>query len=127
MVARAPGRAAPLESIAEGVGLAVTVVGLERAEALEVDLVVNATPVGTDADLPFGPAPILRPDVVVVDLLYDPPVTALQRRAREAGAMPFGGLGHLLQQAALSFELWTGSPAALDVMSAAALAVLAER
>jgi shikimate dehydrogenase len=127
VVARAPARAAPLGSIAEGVGLAVTVVGTERAEALEVDLVVNATPIGTDADLPFGPAPILRPDVIVVDLLYDPPVTALQRRAREAGAIPFGGLGHLLHQAALSFELWTGTPAALDVMSAAALAVLAER
>ena len=46
-----------------------------------------------------------------MDLLYDPPVTTLQRRAREAGATAFGGLGHLLQQAALSFELWTGTPA----------------
>jgi shikimate dehydrogenase len=127
VVARAPGRAAPLESIAERVGLPVTVLGLERTEALEVDLVVNATPVGTDSDMPFGPAPTLRADVVVVDLLYDPPVTALQRRAREAGATPFSGLGHLLEQAGLSFELWTGAPAPLDVMSAAAISVLAER
>ena len=127
VVARTPARAAPLESIAEGIGLTVAVVGLEREETLEVDLVVNATPVGTDSDMPFGPAPILRADVIVVDLLYDPPVTALQRRAREAGATPFSGLGHLLEQAALSFELWTGTPAPLDVMSAAALAVLADR
>ena len=127
VVARTPARAAPLESIAEGIGLRVAVVGLEREEILEVDLVVNATPVGTDSDMPFGPAPILRADVIVVDLLYDPPVTALQRRAREAGATPFSGLGHLLEQAALSFELWTGTPAPLDVMSAAAVAVLADR
>jgi shikimate 5-dehydrogenase len=39
----------------------------------------------------------------------------------------FGGLGHLLEQAALSFELWTGMPAPLEVMSAAALAALTER
>lgn len=127
VVARTPDRAAPLESIAEGIGLTVAVVGLEREETLEVDLVVNATPVGTDSDMPFGPAPFLRADAIVVDLLYDPPVTALQRRAREAGATPFSGLGHLLEQAALSFELWTGTPAPLDVMSAAAVAVLADR
>jgi shikimate dehydrogenase len=127
VVARAPGRATPLESIAQSVGLPVSVVGLEREDALDVDLVVNATPVGTDSDLPFGQAPALRADVIVVDLLYDPPVTALQHRAREAGATPFSGLGHLLQQAALSFELWTGTPAPLEAMSAAAIAVLAAR
>ena len=48
-------------------------------------------------------------------------------RAREAGAAAFGGLGLLLHQAALSFELWTGAPPPLDVMSAAALGELAER
>ena len=99
--------------------------GLEREEILEVDLVVNATPVGTDSDMPFGPAPILRADVIVVDLLYDPPVTALQRRAREAEQRR--SAARTLEQAALSFELWTGTPAPLDVMSAAAVAVLADR
>jgi shikimate 5-dehydrogenase len=41
--------------------------------------------------------------------------------------MAFGGIGLLLHQAALSFELWTGRQPPLDVMSAAALAALAER
>ena len=69
----------------------------------------------------------LGPGVLVIDLLYDPVSTELQQRAREAGAAVFGGLGHLLEQAALAFELWTGTPAPLEVMSAAALAALAER
>jgi shikimate dehydrogenase len=43
-----------------------------------------------------------------------------------AGGAAFGGLGLLLHQAALSFELWTGQPAPLGVMSAAALAELTE-
>ncbi len=65
--------------------------------------------------------------MVVIDLLYRPAITPLQAAARAAGAEAFGGLGLLLHQAALSFELWTGTPAPLEVMSAAALATLAER
>ena len=45
--------------------------------------------------------------------------------AREAGAAAFGGLGMLIHQAALSFEIWTGQVPSSSVMSAAALATLA--
>jgi shikimate dehydrogenase len=62
-----------------------------------------------------------------VDLLYLPTTTPLQSAARAAGGSGFGGLGLLLQQAALSFELWTGQPAPMGTMSAAALAALADR
>jgi shikimate 5-dehydrogenase len=37
-----------------------------------------------------------------------------------------GGLGLLLHQAAISFELWTGQIPPLETMSAAAVAALAE-
>jgi shikimate dehydrogenase len=87
------------------------------------DLVVNATPVGTRGE--SLPAVGLGPGQVAVDLLYKPAITPFLERAREAGAMWFGGLGLLVHQAALSFELWTGQVAPLDVMSAAALAELA--
>jgi shikimate dehydrogenase len=106
----------------------ITVVRPGDTGALGADLVVNATPVGGSGAAQVHPSlPHLSPDVLVIDLLYDPPSTDLQQRAREAGATVFGGLGHLLEQAALSFELWTGIPAPLEVMSAAALAALAER
>ncbi len=121
-------RAAALLSVVRSLGVPVDVVGLDGPGDVRADLVVNATPVGSRGEPsehvglpPFGP------DVVVVDLLYDPPTTLLQQRAREAGAVVFGGLGLLLEQAALSFELWTATPAPLDVMSAAALATLADR
>jgi len=51
---------------------------------------------------------------------------SVKRGTGEAGAETFGGLGLLLHQAALSFELWTGTPAPLDVMSAAAVLAVAE-
>jgi shikimate dehydrogenase len=112
----------------EPLGVSVSLVGPADVGALKVDLVVNATPVGAHGQERAHPSlPHLGPDVLVVDLLYDPVSTDIQQRAREAGAPVFGGLGHLLEQAALAFELWTGTPAPLEVMSAAALAALAER
>ena len=128
VAARDEARAAPLASIVERVGVPITVVSPREVGGLSTDLVVNATPVGGPGAEALHPSlPRLGAGVLVVDLLYDPPTTDLQRRAREAGATALGGLGHLLEQAALSFELWTGSPAPLEAMSAAAIAVLAAR
>jgi shikimate dehydrogenase len=72
------------------------------------------------------PLPEIGPGRLVVDLWYRPMVTPLVAAAREAGAAAFTGLGLLVHQAALSFELWTGQAAPVPVMSAAALAALAE-
>jgi shikimate dehydrogenase len=55
----------------------------------------------------------------VYDLIYNPPETALIRLARQAG-LPFcGGLGMLVEQAALAFERWTAQPASRSDMLAA--------
>ena len=128
VAARDGARAAPLVSIVEGLGVPIAVVGPGAVGGLSADLVVNATPVGgAGAEASHPSLPRLGAGVLVVDLLYDPPTTDLQRSAREAGATALGGLGHLLEQAALSFELWTGTPAPLEAMSAAAIGVLAAR
>ena len=116
-----------LQMIAENNELPCEVVGASDTAGRRFDLVVDATPVGGKAGSEHRSHPDLDPSVVVVDLLYDPPVTPLQERAKAAGATAFGGLGLLLHQAALSFELWTGAPAPLDVMSAAAMSALADR
>ena len=88
------------------------------------DLVVNATPLG--AARRVAPAAAARSRTCVG---RRPRCTArARRRSRRpcvaAGGTAFGGLGLLLQQAAIAFELWTGQPAPLEVMSAAALAEL---
>ena len=121
---RNPAQAEAIRELAGPAG--AEVVGLELADARQAaaELVVNATPLGREGELP--PHPPFESGMVAVDLLYHPAVTPFQREAREAGAEAFGGLGLLLHQAALSFELWTGRPAPLDVMSAAAVAATAE-
>jgi shikimate dehydrogenase len=47
--------------------------------------------------------------------------------AADGGARTFNGLGLLVHQAALSFELWTGLTAPIDVMRAAAEGALDAR
>jgi shikimate dehydrogenase len=122
---REPSRADDLRSVLEGSNTAVRVVDLDEASReTEADLIVNATPLGVHGEA--LPVPPLGPGVAVVDLLYRPSSTPLQSAAREAGCVVFGGLGLLLHQAALSFELWTGQAPPLPAMSAAALSELAE-
>lgn len=120
---RDPARAGDLERTLVGLETEISVIGFEAAPEGAVDLVINATPLGAEGEqLPLPP---LHAHMLVVDLLYRPNVTPMLTAARTAGAAAFGGLGLLLHQAALSFELWTGQPPPLAVMSAAALAELA--
>lgn len=83
-------------------------------------LVVNTTSVGLS---PSDPPPIdpalLRPGMLVFDLIYRPPETALLREARVRGCQVLGGLGMLLYQGALAFELWTGRKPSEEAMRTA--------
>ena len=76
----------------------------------EVTLLVNTTPLGMfphgDAS-PWPPELVLPPLAAVYDLVYNPRETQLLRAARAAGLPAAGGLGMLLAQAALAFEIWT--------------------
>jgi len=91
------------------------------------DLVVNATSVGMgNVELPFDVAG-LRPDAMVVDLVYHPARTALLAAAHDRGVRTIGGLGMLIHQAARQLHIWTGLDAPVDVMRAAAEAELARR
>lgn len=90
----------------------------------EASLIINATPVGQKGEPPPVPTKDIRRGAVVVDLVYNPPTTPLIEGARARGAVAHNGLGMLLHQAALSFEIWTGVQPPLEDMSAAALAEL---
>ncbi len=110
----------------------------ERAERLAAELgvravatvepgglLVNCTAVGLEAgEDPFSALPLdpggMGEWKVVADLVYGEGETALIRAAREAGARVVDGLEVLVRQGALSFERWTGVPAPLDTMRAAA-------
>jgi len=92
-------------------------------------LVINATAAGLRPD---DPAPvdldrIPRP-AGVYDMVYNPPVPALLRRAAELGLPCANGLSMLVHQGALALAIWTGAEIPVAVMSrAACFAVAASR
>ncbi len=76
-------------------------------------LIVNTTPLGMTPQLQASPWPadlFFPPDVAVYDLVYNPSETQLVKDARSAGLAAISGVGMLIEQAALSFERWTGCP-----------------
>lgn len=62
----------------------------------------------------------LDPQTLAYDLVYNPPVTPFLEAARAAGLQVEGGLGMLIEQAALSVELWLGVSPPRGVMREAA-------
>jgi shikimate dehydrogenase len=90
-----------------------------RCDHRPLSLIVNTTPVGMAPDSAHSPWPDDLPfpsDAFVYDLVYNPVDTALVCAARSAGLMAASGLGMLIEQAALSFERWTGMRPSLAAM-----------
>jgi len=77
--------------------------------AKRMDLVVNCTPCGMrkNHDLPMDWKEI-KPPIAAYDLVYTPQETPWLREAKKLGIPCANGLGMLTEQAALSFQLWTG-------------------
>jgi len=89
------------------------------AEAPRNALIVNATPLGMWPNAEASPWPDdvqLPPQATIFDLIYNPPATALLRRARAAGLEAVNGMGMLVEQGALAFERWTNKAAPRRVM-----------
>jgi len=81
------------------------------------DFLINATPIGMNPGDPLIINPDwLPPSLLVFDLVYNLGETKLMKAAREKGCRVIGGLGMLVQQGAISFQLWTGKKAPLKVM-----------
>ena len=88
-----------------------------RFQIANVDLVVNATPLGLNrADAAPIPARLLAPHLMIYDTIYSSGPTAFVSAAIEAGARNANGLSMLLHQGALAFEIWFGRAAPLDTM-----------
>lgn len=89
----------------------------------DYDLLVNTTSVGMWPQTDLSPWPETLPmpgHWTVYDLVYNPAETRLMAQAAAAGATTIGGLGMLVHQGALAFQLWTGQTPPTGVMRAAA-------
>ena len=81
------------------------------------ELIVNASSMGMKGkDDPPIERGWLHSNQTVFDIVYDPPVTTLLKNARNTGAQTIDGLEMLLNQGAISFNLWTEKRAPINVM-----------
>ena len=117
---------------ARGQALATLVAGRTPAEAdfqswtgpyavpTSADVVVNATSIGlgdAEAMVPVEPD-TLRPDLLVADVIPNPPRTAYLHAAAQREAQVLDGLGMLVAQGAVAIELWHGVSPDREVMRA---------
>ena len=92
---------------------------LQTFQLSNFQLIVNTTPLGMTPNIDQSPLPenvTFPPDAIVYDLVYNPRETKLVRDARSQGLQATTGLGMLIEQAALAFEIWTGHNPPRDIL-----------
>jgi len=100
----------------------LTINDLHRASH-DCTLLLNCTPLGMSPNIDSSPwfdsVPFPK-EAFVYDLVYNPRETKWVEQARAQGLNADTGLGMLIEQGALAFELWTGMSAPRNIMRAAA-------
>jgi shikimate dehydrogenase len=107
------------------VGGSLSPVAVQR-NLQDADILVNATSVGMHPNIhqSLVQPEWLKPDLAVMDIVYNPVKTKLAKDAKAAGAKVISGVEMLIYQGAASFEIWTGCQAPVEVMRQAALSQL---
>lgn len=120
---------------AEALASRLSTISQEEVKALELieenlaktlektDILVNATSVGMSPLIEETPVPskLLKPGLIVFDIVYNPIKSRLLIEAEQIGAKVIGGLDMLVWQGALAFEHWTGLKAPVQLMKKVAI------
>src|SRR6266516_680100 len=86
-----------------------------EAHNYRCDLLINATPVGMFPAVDRTPVHGPIQANVVLDMVYNPPITRLLRSAADQGKTVIQGTTMFLAQAARQFEIWTGHRAPAEI------------
>lgn len=100
----------------------------EYSVPADTDIIVNATSIGLfpDVDVHFSlDLKSLTPNMVVADVIPNPPRTRLIRDAEAHGCTVIDGIGMLVNQGVISLKYWTGIDAEPTVMRAKMEEILA--
>lgn len=89
---------------------------LEDMDRQDFDILINTTPSGMFPHTRESPVPdhVLKPGMVVMDMVYNPVETRLLRQASQSGCHTISGIEMFLCQGAKQFELWTGIFPSID-------------
>ena len=109
-----------LDNIANKTNSQIELFSLEDENILkrkieESDLLINATSVGMKENISLiEDKNFFRKDLTVCDIIYNSVKTKLLQIAEKEGCKIINGIGMLLYQGALSFELWTNKKMPVD-------------
>lgn len=80
-------------------------------DSIDIDLVVNATPVGMypNSDACVVPDSIIKKSSAIFDSVYNPLETVLLQKAKEYSKKAIGSIDMLVYQAAKAHEIWVGA------------------
>lgn len=92
------------------------VISMKSPDNLDnIDMLINATPLGIkDSDPVPVNTSLITDRMTVCDLIYKD--TTLLKTASARGCKTLNGLGMLLHQGVLAFEIWTGIKPPVDIM-----------
>ena len=120
------------ENISEKTGIQVK--GISLSDNLlpehisQSRLLVSTISAGMDPSIPLVIDPDwLHEDLTVCDIVYTPPETNLLKAAAQRGLRTVGGMGMLVHQGAISFQLWTGEQPPVNTMRRALIQALQNR
>ena len=91
---------------------------ISEIKKINCEVLINATPIGMfpNVDSCVIEENLLKKDMVVFDVVYNPAETKLIRMAKKKGCKVVYGLDMFIYQAVKQFELWTGKKAPIEVM-----------
>ena len=91
---------------------------LADLKELPFHVVVNATSAGMTPDINSMPlaSELLTPEMIVMDIVYNPLKTRFLQAAENIGCTTIDGVAMFVHQGAVQFELWTSHKAPVDIM-----------
>jgi len=109
--------------------LACPFVPLDELERTTADVLIQTTAVGMapHEDGCLIPEHMLKKDMVVMDIIYNPLETRLLKMARDRNCLTINGLGMFIRQGAEQFRLWTGIDPPINAMTHAVTQALKKR
>jgi shikimate dehydrogenase len=116
------------EDVLRKLDVRVESVGVDKIKEIikNVDVLVNATPVGMHPKIDKSPVPseLLHPAMTVVDIIYNPTETKLLRQAKSRGCRAINGVGMLVHQGVEALRIWLGVEPPVGTMREAVLSNL---
>lgn len=90
-----------------------------KKELIDADILINCTSIGMKGEQEnktLVTTSDLHPNLIVMDIIYNPLNTRLLEEAKNAGCKTINGINMLVNQGAAALEIWTGKKAPTEIM-----------